>query len=130
MIGQGKRAPAAVAAFAFALLYVGFVLLTQLPFLLSRPIPAGAERDAAVRTGAILGLMIECAAIAALGLGILKRKVWAAWSLFVLAVVEIMLTLVQRDLRGLLLPLILGSLALWAANSLRADEASTRALGR
>lgn len=119
MPGQGKRAPAAVAAFAFALIYVGFILLTQLPFLLSRPIPTGAEREAAARTGAILGVMIECAVIAALGLGILQKKVWAAWSLFVLALVEMMLTLVQRNLSGLLLPLILGSLALWAAISLR-----------
>jgi hypothetical protein len=121
MISQNKTPSAAIAAFVFTLLYVGIVLSTQLPVLLSRPIPPGAKREAAVRTGAIVGVVIECAGITALGFGILKKRVWAAWLLFALAVMEIMVGLARQNIINTVLPLILGSLALWAANSLRAQ---------
>jgi hypothetical protein len=121
MISQSKTPSAAIAAFVFTLLYVGISLSTQLPVLLSRPIPPSAEREAAVRTGAIVGVMIECAGITALGFGILRKRVWAAWLLFALAIMELMFSLVRQNIINTVLPLILGSLALWAANSLRAQ---------
>jgi len=121
MANEGRPPTVAIAAFAFALLYVGFVLLMQLPILVSRPIPPAAEQERAVRTGAIVGVTIECVAITALGFGILKKRVWAAWVLFVLAAMEIMLALARQDFINGVLPLILGSLALWAAYSLRAQ---------
>jgi len=105
----------------FALLYVGFALLTQLPILLSRPIPPAAEREAFVRTGALVGVITECVGIAALGFAILKERVWAAWLLLVLALTEIVFSLARQNMINAVMPLILGSLALWAASSLRAQ---------
>lgn len=119
MVNEGKPPATAIAAFAFALLYVGVALLTQLPILLSRPLPSATEREAAARTGAIVGVIIECTAITGLGFAILKRRTWAAWLLFVLAAIEIMLTLARQSISNAVLPLILGSLALWAGRSLR-----------
>jgi hypothetical protein len=126
MISQNKTPSAAIAAFGFTLLYVGIALSTQLPVLLSRPIPPGSEREAAARTGAIVGIIIECAGIMALGFGILKKRVWAAWLLFALAIMEIMFVLVRQNFINAPLPLILGSLALWAAASLRAQAHNER----
>jgi hypothetical protein len=122
MVNEGKPPAAAIAAFAFALLYVGVALLTQLPFLLSRQVPPVTGRAAAVRTGALVGVIVECAAIAALGFATLKKRTWAAWLLVVLATVEIVLTLARQSIINAVLPLMLGSLAWWAARSLRADE--------
>jgi hypothetical protein len=115
MASHGKTPTVATAAFAFALVYVGFSVLRQLPILLSWP-------KAAATTGAIVGLLVECAAIAALGFGIFKKRVWAAWPLFVLGAVELMVALVHRDIIDAILPLILGSLALWAGFELRAKR--------
>jgi len=126
MVNEGKPPAAAIAVFAFALLYVGVALVTQLPTLLSRPLLPIAEREAAARTGAIAGVITECAAIAALGFAILKKRVWAAWLLFVIAVIEIMFTLAQQQIINAVLPLILGSLALWAAGSLRTQTTAER----
>lgn len=98
----------------------------QLPILLSRPTPALAEREAAVRLGAAIGVVIECVVITALGFGILKKKVWAVWSLFVLAVIELVLNLLRQEIRNAALPLILLSLVLWTANSLRARANDAR----
>ena len=117
MVSEGKPPTAAIAAFAFALLYVGFSLLTQLPILLSRPVPTAQQT--AARAGAIVGVVIECVVIAALGFGILKKRVWAAWSLLAIAVIELLLSLLRQDIGNAILPLILLSLALWAATSLR-----------
>jgi hypothetical protein len=119
-----KPPTAAIAAFGFALLYAGFTLFVQLPILLSHPASPLAEQQAAARIGAIIGVVIECAAIVALGFGILKKKVWAAWSLFALAVLEVMVNLVQRNISNAVLPLILLALVVWTVNSLRAQANS------
>jgi len=110
---------AAIAVFAFALLYVGLSLFTELPILLSRPAPPITEPQEAARIGAIVGVIAECAGITVLGFAILKKRAWAAWLLFVLAVIEIVLRLARQNIINAFLPLILGSLALWAASSLR-----------
>src|SRR5215472_11787863 len=119
MISENKPPSAAIAAFVFTLLYVAIALSIQLPALLSRHIPPAAKREAAARTGAIVGVVIECAGITALGFGILKKKVWAAWLLLALAVMELIVGLARQNIVNTVLPLILGSLAWWAANSLR-----------
>jgi hypothetical protein len=119
MAGEAKSPNAPMAVFVFSLVYVGFSLLTELPILWSRPIPLAAAQQSAVRTGQIIGVLIECAVIAALGFAVLNKRVWAAWWLVVLAVAELILVLARRDFVNALLPLILGSLSFWAANSLR-----------
>jgi hypothetical protein len=119
MVSDGKAPAATIAAFAFALLYVGFILLVQLPVLVSRPIPPSAQREVAARNGAIVGLLIECAAIGLLGFGILKKRMWAGWWLLGIAVIEIMLDFWRQEIRSTVLPSILLILVLWAINSLR-----------
>jgi hypothetical protein len=119
MARERKPPNAAIAAFAFAVLYVGISLFTELPVLWSRPIALPAAQQTAVRTGQIVGVLIECAVIAGLGFAIFNERVWAAWWLFALAVMEIILVLARRDFIDGVLPLILACLALWAADSLR-----------
>ena len=126
MVSENKTPSAAIAAFVFTLLYVGIALSIQLPVLLSRHIPPASEREAAARTGAIVGVVIECAGITALGFGILKKKVWAAWLLLALAVMELMVGLARQNIVNTVLPLILGSLAVWAAYSLRTQTSNER----
>jgi hypothetical protein len=126
MAAEGKADSAVVAAFAFALVYAASILLMQLPILLSRAIPASAQQEAAMRTGAIVGLGVECALIAALGFGILKKRVWAAWLLFAIGAIDLVINVLRRDIKDAALPLILLILVLWAVSSLRAHTTDFR----
>jgi hypothetical protein len=127
MAAEGKADSAATAAFAFALLYAGSTLLVQLPILMSRALPPSAQREAAMRTGAIVGLAVECALIAALGFGILRKRVWAAWLLFAITAIELTISLLRGDIKNAILPLILLVLVLWAITSLRTQKNAERA---
>ena len=120
MAAEGKADTAVIAAFAFALVYAASILLIQLPLVMARAIPASAQQEAA-RTGAVVGLGVECALIAALGFGVLKKRVWAAWLLFAISAMDLAISVLRRDIKDAALPLILLILVLWAVSSLRAQ---------